>query len=145
MSICGTTPGANTLLISVFLQMVNVHVAGEWSLLIILKQVPQERIQELQGYIVFPETEERADSPVSMSLLRDYAQFFCKGSMFMLHIFTSVFFIVQPTEFILADICLLVLLMSYDLFFKFMLFTQCGCTSILFLPAHFSGHISSVN
>ena len=77
MSICGTKPGANTLLISVFLQMVSVCVAGEWCLLIILKQVSQERIQELQGHIVFPETEERADSTVSMPLLRDYAQFFC--------------------------------------------------------------------
>ena len=79
MSICGTKPGVNTLLISVFLQMVSVRVTGEWCLLIILKQIPQERIQEPQGHIVFPKTEERADSTVSMSLLGDYAQFFCKA------------------------------------------------------------------
>lgn len=62
MSICGTKPGVNTLLISVFLQMVSVRVTGEWCLLIILKQIPQERIQEPQVHIVFPKTEERADS-----------------------------------------------------------------------------------
>ncbi|CAO2630832.1 hypothetical protein LEMLEM_LOCUS21043 [Lemmus lemmus] len=44
------------------IQMVSVPVAGEWCLLILLKQVPQERIQELPGHIVFPELEEMADS-----------------------------------------------------------------------------------
>lgn len=126
-------------------QMVSVHVAGEWCLLIILRQVPQERIQELQGHIFFPETEERADSTVSMSLLRDYAQSFCKGYIFMLHIFTSVSH--SPAYRVYFDWYLLACTSyeSYDWVFQFILFTQCKYTSILFLPTHFSGHISSVN
>lgn len=86
----------NTHLISEVLQMVSVLAAGERCLIILFFFYLANSSRENPGAqvaIIFPETEKMADSTVSMSLLRNYAQLLFQSLYIYVAIFTSLFLI----------------------------------------------------